>query len=57
MEKLTRTILVPKRLRLQRDSAPPTPPPRNPSRYPQSEGAGGILSRALWSAAGAMGLQ
>ena len=31
--------------------------PRNPSRYPQNEGAGGILSRALRSAAGALGLQ
>ena len=36
---------------------PPDPPPRNPSCYPQNEGAGGILSHAFRSAAGAMGLQ
>ena len=33
---------------------PPDPPRRNPSRYPQNEGTGGI--RAFRSAAGAMGL-
>ena len=40
-----------------RSSAPPTPSPRNPSRYPQNEGTGGILSRPFRSAAGAIGLQ
>ena len=53
---LTQMIRAPKRPRLPRDSAPLTPP-RNPSGYPQNEGPGGILSRALRSAAGAMGLQ
>ena len=36
---------------------PPDPPPPNPTPNPQREGASGILSRALRSAAGAMGLQ